>query len=141
MVPVCCSWHTQAETTLAWLFAVSPNSLDAGAIIPGPTVTQGSEHRHCSEAGWSYNHHLPLGNSEIGFSLPFLAFAFVGCRTCALPSSGTQSLLHIYQAPLALYLLLQVALPYLHFTVREESITKGKAVKDTIHRINILGHF
>lgn len=31
MVPVCCSWHTETETTLAQLFAVSPDSLDTGA--------------------------------------------------------------------------------------------------------------
>lgn len=37
MVPVCCLWHAETETTLTQLFAVSSNSLDTGAI-PGMTL-------------------------------------------------------------------------------------------------------
>lgn len=32
--------------------------------IPGMTVTQRSERCYYSEAGWSYNHHLPLSKKE-----------------------------------------------------------------------------
>lgn len=96
-----------ADHPLEILWPLCVACVDIGAI-PGMTVTQRFEHCYYFEAGWSYNHHLPLRNSEAGFFLPFIAFPFLGCKTCHPLRGAACSLLHTYQQSLASYLLIQV---------------------------------